>query len=127
MECIDDNFLFQVTEESMRRGAVLDLVLTNKAGLVRSVKFKGTVGCSDQEFKIFRAVRRAHSKLAALDFRTVDIGLFRGLLGRLPWAKALEGRGAQESWLIFQDHILQAEERCIPAKRKSGKNGKRPA
>jgi len=38
---------------------------------------------------------------------------------------SLEGRGAQESWSIFKDHLLQAQERCIPTKRKSGRNARR--
>ncbi|KFW11307.1 hypothetical protein N327_10870, partial [Fulmarus glacialis] len=62
-----------------------------------------------------------------LDLRRADFGLFRDLLGRGPWDKALEGRGSQESRLIFKDHLLQAQERCIPTKRKSGKNTRRPA
>ena len=113
LECIDDNFLLQVIEEPMRRGAMLDLVLTNKEGLVGNVKLKGSLGYSDHEvveFKILRAVRKAHSKLTTLDFRRTDFGLFRDLLGRVSRDKALEGRGAQESWLIFRDHLLQAQE-----------------
>ncbi|KFW61745.1 hypothetical protein AS28_00352, partial [Pygoscelis adeliae] len=69
----------------------------------------------------------AHSELTTLDFRRADFGLFRDLLGRVPWDKAPEGRGAQESWVMFKDHLLQAQERCIPTKRKSGKNARRPA
>ncbi|GAB0176939.1 mitochondrial enolase superfamily member 1 [Grus japonensis] len=129
LECVDDNFLLQVTEEPTRRGAMLDLILTNKEGLVGDVKLKGSLGCSDHEmveFKILRAVRRAHSKLTTLAFRRADFGLFRDLLGSIPWVKALEGRGAQDSWLIFKGHLLQAQEQCIPTKRKSGKNTKRP-
>ncbi|GAB0186361.1 hypothetical protein GRJ2_001101400 [Grus japonensis] len=113
----------------MRRGAMLDLVLTNKEGLVGNVKLKGNLGCSDHEvveFKILRAARRAHSKLTTLDFRRADSGLFRDLLGRVPWDRALEGRGVQKSWLVFEDHLLQAQEQCIPTKRKSGKT-RRPA
>ncbi|GAB0207839.1 mitochondrial enolase superfamily member 1 [Grus japonensis] len=108
---------------------MLDLILTNKEGLVGDVKLKGSLGCSDHEmveFKILRAARRARSKLTTLDFRRADFGLFRDLLGRIPWDKALEGRGAQDSWLIFKGHLLQAQERCIPTKRKSSKNTKRP-
>ncbi|GAB0178067.1 hypothetical protein GRJ2_000272000 [Grus japonensis] len=78
LECIDDNFLLQVTEELTRRGAMLDLVLTNKEGLVGNVKLKSNLGCSDHEmveFKILRAVRRAHRRLTALDFRRADFGL----------------------------------------------------
>ncbi|KAF1487044.1 hypothetical protein FQV17_0000336, partial [Megadyptes antipodes antipodes] len=53
LECVDDNFL--IVLEPMRRGAMLDLVLTNKEGLVGNVKLKGSLGCSDHklvEFKI---------------------------------------------------------------------------
>ncbi|GAB0204934.1 mitochondrial enolase superfamily member 1 [Grus japonensis] len=129
LECVNDNFLLQVTEEPTRRGAMLDLVLTSEEGLVGDVKLKGSLGCSDHEmveFKILRAVRRMHSNLTTLDFRRADFGLFRDLLGRIPWDKALEGRGAQDSWLIFKGHLLQAQERCIPTKRKSSKSTKRP-
>ncbi|GAB0209472.1 hypothetical protein GRJ2_003414300 [Grus japonensis] len=130
LECIDDNFLLQVIEEPTRSGAMLDLVLTNKEGLVGNVKLNGSLGCSDHEmveFKILRTARKVHSKLTTLDFRRADFGLFRDLLGRMPWDKALEGRGAQDSWLIFKDHLLQAQEQFIPTKRKSGKKAQRPA
>ncbi|GAB0178252.1 hypothetical protein GRJ2_000290500 [Grus japonensis] len=113
----------------MRRGAMLDLIVTNKEGLVGDGKLKGSLGCSDHErveFKSLRAARRACSKLTTLDFRRTDFGLFMDLLGRVPWDKALEGRGAQDSWLIFKHHLLQAQEYCIPKKRKSGENTKRP-
>ncbi|GAB0187556.1 hypothetical protein GRJ2_001220900 [Grus japonensis] len=93
LECIDDNFLLQVIEEQTRRDAMLDLVLTNKEELVGDVKLKGSLGSSDHEameFKILKAPRRAHSKLTTLHFRRADFGLFRDLLGRIPWDKALE-------------------------------------
>ncbi|PKU41633.1 rna-directed dna polymerase from mobile element jockey-like protein [Limosa lapponica baueri] len=61
------------------------------------------------------------------DFRRADFGLLRYLLGRVMWEKALEGRGVQESWLVFKDHLLQAQEPRIPRKKKSGKKARRPA
>ncbi|GAB0205782.1 hypothetical protein GRJ2_003043800 [Grus japonensis] len=97
LECVNDNFLLQVTEEPTRRGAMLDLVLINEEGLVGDVKLKGSLGCSDHkmvEFRILRAARRVCSKLTTLDFRRADFDLFRDLLGRIPWDKALKGRGA---------------------------------
>jgi len=79
------------------------------------------------EFKILRTMRRAHSKLSTLDFRRADSGLFRDLLGKVAWDKALERRGAQKRWLIFKDHFLQTQDQCVPRKRKSGRNARRPA
>jgi len=79
-----------------------------------------------EEFKILREVRRVHRKLTTLDYRRAVFGLFRNWLSRVPWDEALEGRETQESWLISRDHLLQAWERCIPTKRKSGKNTMRP-
>ncbi|KFV15062.1 hypothetical protein N340_07525, partial [Tauraco erythrolophus] len=62
-----------------------------------------------------------------LDFRRGDFNLFRDLLSRVQWDEALQGRRAQKSWLIFKDHFLQAQEQCVPTKRKSGRNTRRPA
>ena len=129
LKCVDGNFLFQVVQELMRKGAMLDFVLTNEEGLVSNVKLKGSLGCSDHkmvEFKILRVSKRVCSKLATLDFRRADFELFRELLGRVTWEKALEERRAQESWSVFKDHLLQAQKQCIPRKRKAGKNARRP-
>ena len=108
---------------------MLDLVLTNKEWLVSNVKLKGSLGCHNHEmveFKILRVSKRVHSKLAALDFRRADFSLIRELPGRVTWENALEGRGVQESWSAFKDHLLQAQKHCIPRKRKAGKDARRP-
>lgn len=73
---------------------MLNLIPTNKEGLVGKVKLKGSLGCSEHEmvpFGILRAMRRVHSKPATLDFGRADYGLFRYLLGRVPSDKALKG------------------------------------
>ncbi|PKU37622.1 hypothetical protein llap_12076 [Limosa lapponica baueri] len=67
------------------------------------------------------------SKLTTLDFRRADFGLLRDLIGSVTWEKVPKGTGAQESWLVFKDHLFQAQERCIPKKKKSGKKARRPA
>lgn len=59
---------------------------------MRDVKAKGSLGCSDRdivEFQILRAQRRVKSKLTAPGLRRPDFALFKYLLGRLPWDKAL--------------------------------------
>lgn len=51
---------------------------------------------------------------------TTDFGLFGDLLCR-----GLKGRAA-ERLLVLKDDCLQAPEQCIPTKRKTGKNARRP-
>ncbi|GAB0208992.1 mitochondrial enolase superfamily member 1 [Grus japonensis] len=120
----------QVVEEPTRRGVLLDLVLTNKEGLVGDVKDGGSLGCSGHEmveFRILHGRSRAISRTTTLDFRRANFGLFKDLLGRIPWVKVLEGKRAQESWSIFRHHFLRAQDQCIPKNRKTSKGGRRPA
>lgn len=87
-------------EEPTRRNAILDLNLTNKEEFVGNMKITDISGCSSHEMvelKILRAERRMKSKLTTMDFRRADFSLFKNLLGRVLWDKALEGRGAKES------------------------------
>lgn len=81
----------KVKEEPTRRGAMLDLVLTSREGLVGNVMLQCSLGCSDHEmveFKIPRAVRRASSKITALDFKRTDTDLVRDSLSRVLWDRA---------------------------------------
>ncbi|PKU45830.1 rna-directed dna polymerase from mobile element jockey-like [Limosa lapponica baueri] len=127
LQCIDDNSLTQLVEEPTRREALLDLVLTK--GLMEDVKVGGNLGCSDHvkiEFRIVGSTRKPISRTDTLDFRRANFNLFKKLLGEIPWDKTLEGRGAHESWLILRHHFLQAQDRCIPKRKKTGKRSRRP-
>jgi len=66
---------------------LLDLVLTNRDGLVEDVKSGGSLGCSDHEvveFRILCGESRAVSRNTTLDFRRPNFGLFKDLLGGIP-------------------------------------------
>ncbi|GAB0206830.1 hypothetical protein GRJ2_003148600 [Grus japonensis] len=129
LQSTDDNFLTQLVEEPMRREVLLDFVLTNK-GLAGDVKVEGSLGCRDHEmveFRILRGRSRAVSRITTLDFRRANFGLFRDLLGTIPWVRDLEGKGAQEIWSIFKHHFLRAQDWCVLKNRKSSKGGRRPA
>jgi len=120
----------QVVEEATRKGALLDLVLTNKEGLLKDVKFGGRLGCSDHEmveFRIQRGGSKAISRIKTLDLRRANFGLFKELLGGIPWDRALEGRGVKVCWSLFKRLFLHAQEWCIPLRKKSSKGDRRPA
>jgi len=92
LESVEDSFLTQMTEDSMRTGALLDLIITNKEGLVGDMEVEGSLGCSEYEVVEFRILRRrirAKSKITTLDFKRADFGLFKDLLieshGITPW------------------------------------------
>jgi len=94
------------------------------------VKVGGNLSSRDHEmvnFRILRGGSRAISRMKTLDFRRANFGLFKELLGGIPWVRALEGRGVQESWLRFKHHFLHAQYRCIPLSKQSRKGGRRPA
>ncbi|KAF4803717.1 hypothetical protein TURU_013832 [Turdus rufiventris] len=96
LESIDDNFLSHVVEDPTRNGVLLDLILTNREGLVGDVKVGGSLGCSDHEiveFSIEQGGGRATRMIANMDFRRTDLGILKDLLGRIPWKWALQGRG----------------------------------
>lgn len=89
-----------MTEEPTRRRALLDPILTDKEELSGNVKVRGILSCSGHEIVDFRNLKgekRAKSKRTTLDFRRVEFGLFKNLLGRVASNKTLEERWAQES------------------------------
>ncbi|PKU44308.1 glycerol kinase [Limosa lapponica baueri] len=105
LQCIHDNFLTWVVEEPTRRGVLLDLVLTDKERLVEDIKVGSSLGCSDHEkveFRIVGSTCKTTSRIETVDFRRANFYLFKKLLGEIPWVTTLEGRVAQESWLIFK-------------------------
>jgi len=92
LQSIDDNFLTQVVEDSMSRGVLLDLVLTNKQRLVEDMNAGDSLGCSVcemVELRILCGGSRAICRMTTLDFRWP-------LQGGFSWVRALEGRGVQE-------------------------------
>ena len=71
LECVGDNFLTQLVNESTRGSKVLDLLFVN-VGLVGDVKFGGHLGQSDHEiidFSILVEPHRGIIRTATLDFR----------------------------------------------------------
>lgn len=101
-----------------------DLVLSSRDGLVRDVEVGGTLGFSDREmveFRISCGRSKAKSRIAILDFQRVHSDLFQGPLGGISWARVLECKGAHESLAASKQHLLQAQDSCIPKSRKLGK------
>lgn len=65
------------------------------------------------DFSIVREKNRERSRLIVKFIKGANLALFKDLLRSIPWARALEGREAQESRLIFKHYVLQTQDRCI--------------
>jgi len=66
---------------------LLDLVLTNKEGLVEDVKVEGSLSCSDHamvNFTVLHGGSRAISRIKTSGFRRANFSLFKELLGGIP-------------------------------------------
>ncbi|KAK4823640.1 hypothetical protein QYF61_004561 [Mycteria americana] len=130
LECVADNFLTQLVSEPAREGALLDLLFTNREGLVGDVMVGGCLGHSNHKmigFSILGEVRRGVSRTATLDFWRADFGLFRRLVARVPWEAVLKGKGVLEGWTFFKEEVLKAQEQAVPRCQKMSQQGRRLA
>lgn len=82
------------------------------------MKAEGSLGCNDYETMMFKVLgkiskensRIINNRIITLYFRRMDFDLSRGLLGRIPLQSTLEGKEAQQSYLIFMGNFLYAED-----------------
>ncbi len=119
----------QLVREPTRGGALIDLLFTNREGLVGDVKVGHCLGQSDHEiveFSILGDVRRITSRTAILNFKRADFDLFRTLVARVPWESLLKGKGVQEAWTLLKMEILKAQEQAVPECCKASRRGRRP-
>ena len=113
LACVEDSFLTQLVREATRGGALLDLLLANREGLVGDGKVGDCLGQSDHgivEFSVLGDVRRVTSKSALLSLQRADFDLFRMLVAGVPWEWLLPGKGVQEAWTLFKTEISKAQE-----------------
>lgn len=89
---------------------------------------RGRLGHSSHkmmEFLVRRDIRRGDRRTGAWDFWRAELGLFRRLVERLPWAAVLKGKGVQEGWTCFKKEILNAHKhRSCPHMLKDKQPGK---
>lgn len=90
------------------------------------MKVGGSLGCGDHEMleiRILQGGSQVVRRTRTLNFQKANFGIFKDLLIRIPWVRALEEKGnidhLQERWSIFKQHFLQAQDQCIPICKKS--------
>lgn len=82
----------------MRRCVLLDLVLTDKEGLIRNVKAEGSLGCSDYEIVQLRILHERNKeigRIAIVDLSRANCDLSKVLPGDISYVRILEGEGVE--------------------------------
>lgn len=114
----------------MWRGAMMDLILTTRKswwGMWSSRTALTTVPMKWWSSSSLGRQGGCTASLLPWTSREQIFGLFRVMLGRVLWDKALKERVAQENWLIFKGHLLQVQEWYTTTNRKLDKNARRLA
>jgi len=118
LECIEDDFLSQVSNTPTRGvPAILDLMIINASELIGAVKTGGSLGCSDHtlvEFTVLRDMGKVRSIVRAVNLRKANFKLFKELVNRTSWETVLRDRGAEESWQFFRDAFHRLQELSVP-------------
>jgi len=73
LDCIDDNFLVEVTEELMKRDTLLDMILKIREKLIGDEKAEGSPGFSKNEmvkFRILTGGKKVKSSITTPEFRS---------------------------------------------------------
>lgn len=84
--------IMQLIDKLTSRNALLVLLQKRK---MKAVTVEGSLGSSDcelTEFKILREVSKTKIRIATVNFKRADFGLFWNL-GKIPWETFLEDRG----------------------------------
>jgi len=72
-----------------------------------------------------RNIRHTESKIGKLNFRKAIFQLFRELVSKTPWESVLQDKGVEQSWQIFKEAFLRAQELSKSRWGKSGREGSR--
>ena len=62
-----------------------------------------------------------------LNFKGVNLRLFKELLKKIPCEEFLRDKGVEQSWLLFKDALLGVQELYIPQNKKTGRGGRKLA
>jgi len=115
LECIEENFLSWIIDSPIRGNAIPNLLVVNASELIRVIKTRGSLGCSDHaliESAVLRNMGQVKSKVRILNF--TNLQLFKELVNRTLWETASRDKGAEQSWQIVQSSFHRAQEFSIP-------------
>jgi len=74
---------------------------------------------------ILKKAGLAKSRARALCFRRANLRLLKELLSEIPWETVLKSMGTEQTWQLFKDTLLRAQQLSIPQQKKLSRGGRR--
>ena len=120
-EATSEAFLEQhIDEPTHTSGNILDLVLTNKEGLVSNMEMLGRVGMSDHEIISFNVKIDDNinsNNQTRLDYPRANFDRMREELRKHEWEKEMEGRTVEDIWKKIKGRLHELMTKHVPMKR----------
>ena len=125
-EMATEKSLEQHVEEATHiSGNKLDLILSDKEGLISDVKMMGRVGRSDHELIAFQIkVEKKNNGKAPprRNFRRAKYEEMKKELKKVDWMRNLSGKEVNEIWEVIQSKLNELIRRYVPLQKTSKKN-----
>ena len=102
-------------------GSTPDLVLSSSPGLVLGVEDVGRLGASDHSMVLVTVPGQLPNNVTfeeVPDWNRADMEALRAELCNVNWDEYLRDLDAENSWIRFKERLQQAEDRCVPRKRR---------
>ena len=128
-ETTADMFMEQlVTEPTHVSGHTLDLILSNREGLIREVKTEGRIGKSDHDIVTFEMAineKNEKEKRVRPNYKRANFIEMRATLDKNDWRGLMRDMNVNEAWEVMRDKVKAVMQTHIPMK-KPRKNNEPP-
>ena len=125
-EATTEAFLEQHVEEATHTsGNILDLILTDKEGLVNNVTMMGRIGMSDHELISFRVQvenKNVKDNRTNRNYKRAKYDKMKTELHYANWDEILGGKCVNEMWGQIKNRIHEQMDKHVPIKKAAKKN-----
>ena len=122
VDAVQDNFLTQhIDFPTHMSGTQPDVILSSREDIIVDVEEICNLGSSDHSMVMLTMAGSIPSNTTfeeVPDWRNADLTLLRNELMAVDWVHELENCNVLESWDFVKSAILDAEEKCVPKKRR---------
>ena len=113
--CLEDNFFTQHVKFPTRNDAILDLIITDKPGMVNDIKDLGPFPGSDHNAILWKVETATKQEVTQKRVEAIRQGLYA-----VDWHNFLDNLSVENSWAAFKNKLEVLEQQYIPMKKVAG-------